>query len=251
MLEVRIGAAWVLALALAGGDARAADFLCPSPSGEPSRDEAEARRMFHEALAIEAGDPHGALEQLRCAQQHADKPAVALRRATVEERLGNKAEAIASFEHYLDLAGEEAPDREQLRARIEALRGEAPPDEGPPSEPEPVEEGDRNAFVAGWVLTGAGVALAVAGAVFLGVAKQQSDEVHGIEPGTQAWTPDAQHTFEAAQRNQVIGIVGLAVGGAAAVGGVVLSVTMRPRPGDPPVTARLSPAGLVLSGRFD
>lgn len=209
-----------------------AEEPCPEPSGDASADEDSARRMFDSGLALEPSDPQGALVELHCAQKHADKPAIALRIGTIAERLGNRREAITAFEHYLELAGDSAPDRRQLSARIATLRGEL---EGERSKPvkrdaPPIEEGDQGIFVAGWVLTGAGLVLAIAGGVLLSVAKEQNDEVEALQPGTVAWDSDeARGTFEAAERNQALGIVGLAVGGAMMVGGVVMSVLSRPR----------------------
>lgn len=211
------------ALAIVLTASRAHGLVCPAPTQDPERDEEVARKMFNDALALEPSDPNAALERLRCAERHADKPAVALRIGTISERLGFDAEAVAAFEHYLELAGDSAPDREQLNARIASLRKKM-------REREMEEGGDERLFVTGWVVSGVGIAVGVAGGVLLAIAKQQSDEVRAIEPGTVAWDSDeARGTFEAAERNQALGIAGLVVGGALIVGGVLLSVFTRPQ----------------------
>ncbi|HZO15938.1 MAG TPA: hypothetical protein VFB62_21845 [Polyangiaceae bacterium] len=202
---------------------RAHGFDCPAPSHDPERDEEVARKMFNDALALEPSDPNAALERLRCAERHADKPAVALRIGTISERLGLYADAVAAFESYLELAGDSAPDRDRLKARIASLRKKM-------REREAEEGGDQRLFVTGWIVSGVGIGVGVAGGVLLAIANEQSDEVRGIEPGTVAWdSEEARGTFEAAERNQALGIAGLVVGGALIVGGVLLSVFTRPQ----------------------
>jgi hypothetical protein len=247
----RVLGMWLAALLVTSHARAAFAFDCAAPSGEPSEDEESARKMFNDALALEASDPKDALERLRCAQRHADKPAIALRMGTIAERLRDRREAIAAFERYLALAGDSAPDREQLRERIVGLRRElererAKPAPAPAPAPQPTSQGDEGVFIAGWVVGSVGVGVAIAGAVLLAVAKDQSDSVAAIPPGTVAWDSDeARDTFEAAERHQALGIAGLVIGGALIAGGVVMTVLSRPR-----VSVALGIDRMVVGVRF-
>jgi len=208
----------IVTLALTG-PAQAEDGSgCPEATGDPTHDRAEAKKLFERALMMEPSDPAQALEHLRCADQLAPRAAIALRMGTIEERLGNLGAAADAFERYLELAGEHAPDKEPMAERIRGLRAQVEAQEHQP-EQQAMPDGDepgssRTQAVAGWVLGGAGLAFGILGAALLGAAKGHSDSVHEIEPGTTAWTSDeASGTFEQAETEQAVGIVGLAVGG--------------------------------------
>jgi hypothetical protein len=210
-------------------------ITCPEDTGRRGEMERKGQRLFDEALRREPADPRAALELLLCVQRFADKPAVALRIGTIAERLGKLDLAVRSFERYLALAGAAAPDREEMSAHIRQLRdklgrSQPPPAEPPPQrEPEPSpppEHAERKPPIFGWGLAAGGGLLMVVGGVLLYSAKQRSDDVQAIEPGTTLWNSEAARSeFEQAKREQTLGIVSLALGAAAATAGAVLVVS--------------------------
>lgn len=208
----------------------AEERVCPTDTGNPREMEAKGRTLFDEALRREAADPRGALELLTCAQRIADKPAVSLRVGLIAERLGNKRLAAESYERYLALAGDAAPDRVELTRHIEKLRSalaEAPP--RPPADPPPAVAPDppvperKSSPTLGYVTVAAGSALLIGGGILIASAKFKSDDVHAIAPGTTFWnTPEARGELDAAKRQQTLGIVAVAAGAVAAGVGVWL-----------------------------
>jgi len=215
------------AVTLAPAAAHAERVECPADTGNAREMEQKARALFEEALRREASDPRSALEILSCIQRFADKPAVSLRLGIIAERLGNKKLAVISFERYLALAGDTAPDRTEMQQHIEQLRSqlgivEPPPPPKPEPTPEPTvpQEQGRSA-TPGWLLTGGGAALMAVGGVLLLSAKSRNDDVHAIEPGTTFWnSAQAKDELDTAKREQLFGIIGLAAGAATAAVGV-------------------------------
>lgn len=206
---------------------------CPDDTGSAREMERKGKALFEEALRREPADPKGALELLLCVQRFADRPAVALRIGILAERLGKLELAIRSFERYLALAGDAAPDRAEMTAHIAELREKlaAPPpvEPEPTPAPEPQPEpppGETKPPIAGWALAAGGGGLMLLGGVLLFSAKQRSDDVHDLEPGSTFWnSEEARSEFDQAKREQTLGIVSLAVGAAAATVGVVLIVS--------------------------
>jgi hypothetical protein len=223
------------ALLLVAATAQAAPFECPEDSGRPREMERKGQLLFEQALRREPADPSGALELLLCAQRFADKPAVALRIGIVAERLGKTALAVRSFERYLALAGNAAPDRAEMQAHISGLREKLAPAQpvpdpepapDPKTEPQPQPDTGAPPPIAGWALAGGGGVLMVLGGVLLWTAKQRSGDVHDIEPGTTFWNSgEARAEQDQAKREQTLGILGLALGAATATIGVVLVIS--------------------------
>lgn len=232
--------------------AAAAPVACPEDTGNRAEMEKRGQELFEEALRREPADPAGALEILRCVQGFADKPAVALRIGIVAERLGQIELAVLSFERYLALAGDAAPDRTEMRAHIARLR-EKLAEPAPPAEPQPRPRpqpppAERQPPIAGWALTAGGGALMLLGGVLLWTAKQRSDDVHDIEPGTTFWnSEEARAELDQAKREQTLGIVSLVLGAAASTVGVVLIVSAE---SDVSATAIATPGGAAGSVRW-
>lgn len=222
--------------ALAASAPAVAAVECPEDTGKPKQMERKGKLLFEEALRREPADPAGALELLLCVQRFADKPAVALRIGILAERLGKTQLAVQSFERYLALAGSAAPDRDEMQDHIERLRAKLPkqtepekPEPQPEPTPTPEPPGDTEEPkppIAGWALAGGGGVLMILGGVLLWTAKQRSDDVQDIEPGSTFWnSEEARSEHEQAKREQTLGILSLAVGAAAATVGVVLIAT--------------------------
>lgn len=217
------------------------DETCPSPpfpTGQAA--ENRARKIFQRAVTLEAGSPREAFELYQCARKLSDKPVLALRLGTLGESLGETDVALAALSSYLELAGSDAPDAEEIRKRIEALRQKkrretpsvevtgTPIEEPPPSEkaaPSSTRRG-RGRTVAGLVTLGAGAVVAGVGGYLLYDARAKSDALAQTPPGRVFWdSPDGQGKLDQAKSRQTVGIVGLSLGGALAVTGVVLLLT--------------------------
>lgn len=220
------------ALLVAGlaSTARAEVPACPTDTGNPRQMEQKGRALFEEALRREAADPRAALEILTCVQRIADKPAVSLRVGLIAERLGNKRLAAESFERYLALAGDSAPDRAEMTEHIRQLRSEvsAPPppprkEPEPGPEPTPPRPPDQPSPTLGYVTLAVGGALMIGGGLLLLSAKSRNDDVHALEAGKTYWnSPEAKGELDAAKREQTLGVVGIAAGAVAAGIGVWL-----------------------------
>ena len=219
--------------------------------------------MYDQATQREAADPEGALVLYRCAQALVHRPAIALRIGTVEERLAHAQAAVDAFESYLALAGRDAADAPEMRRHIEQLRERiasaaqgAPGVEAgaAPAGPAPEPKDDLKVApsvhasppLAGWVIGAAGLGLAAAGGVLLAVALHQSDEVAALPRGT-VWGTGAAGTYDAALRNQTLGLAFVAVGAAGLVAGaIVLWIGGKPVE----VRAMASPGATAISGRL-
>ena len=216
----------------------------------PPGDEKKAQELFEEALRREPADPKRALDLLSCAEELVDKPAIALRMGIIAERLGQYELAVKSFERYLALAGDTAPDRVEMRghiARLEEKLAKPPPVEEPVPVA-PIPDQPKKTPIAGWALAGGGGVLMVLGGVLLWTAKQRSDDVHAIEPGTTLWnSEEARAEFDQAKREQTLGILSLALGAAASTVGVVLIVSAE---SDVSATAVATPDGARGSVRL-
>jgi tetratricopeptide (TPR) repeat protein len=215
----------------------------PCPPRPASRSEAErlARQLYERAQEREAAQPEEALATYRCAQSLVDRPAIALRLGTVAERLGKIEVAIAAFEHYLELAGNDAPDRGEMVRHIESLKSRPREPEGAkarapetstPTQPFPTQPAPRATRpFSPWIGAGviaAGAVAAGVGSVLLVIAKSQSDEVQDLPQGTTWASSEAQGTYDSAQTNQTAGLFALAGGAVAAAVGAVLLVVARP-----------------------
>jgi hypothetical protein len=204
-------AAGLLAAALGVGEAEATQPPDCTRSGSEEQRDARARKLFEEAVALEATDARAALARLECADALVDRASVALRIGIVAEGLGLGPQAARGFERYLALAGDDAPDRGEIRRRIEALQGREPKPDAGPRAPGPEEELPRP---AGLIVAGVGAAVALAGGALLVAAKIHNDEVHEPKDPKPAWNgEEGSELLEQAELEQTLGIAGLVAGG--------------------------------------
>jgi hypothetical protein len=193
--------------------AGARPFSCPSVSDQDRIE--QARTLFEDALKLEASAPDEALARLECAASFIDRPAIQLRIGVICERLSLPDRAVAAYRRYLELAGDSAPDRQAMEARIDKLRSHVPA---------PASAGRR---IAGWVVFGSGTAIAIAGAALLGSAKALNDRAHAVAPGTVAYdSSEVRGRLDRAEVHQSLGIGGIALG--VAMTGVGLAIALTP-----------------------
>lgn len=145
------------AVALSPAIGSAQDPEPEATNASPSRDE-EARSLYEAGrAAFESGDLERALEHFERSYQLSMRPELLFNMANVQDRLGHDADALRSFESYVDLAPEDAPAVAFANGRIAALTERL----RPPAEPSAGE---------GWsdLEVGAVVALAAGGALVVG-----------------------------------------------------------------------------------
>lgn len=178
------------------------------------------------------------------------------------DRIRRDARALEAFEQYL-AARPDAPERAAVEARISVLRAAVAEREAQeareaearaeiatePTEPEPATpengvDASQSTSPAGWIVLGGGGAVAVAGAVFLGLAEARAAEVRDAQEGT-PWAR-VRDAHAQADSFAIVGGVLLGAGAAAAAAGLVMAFTL----GEAQVEAALAPGGAVARGRF-
>jgi len=183
------------------------------------------------------------------------------------DRMRHDADALAAFQQFL-AAEPESPNAAEVRGRVafleralatSATTADTPPAAEPstasaetttpeaptPSAPPPAASSDPGA--APWVLIGVGGALAIAGAVLVGLGFMDVSTVENAADGARYATvrdADQQATPLIAS-----GFAGLGVGVVLAAIGVVLAVS-GPSSGERAATLRLGPGSIVLQGSF-
>jgi tetratricopeptide (TPR) repeat protein len=275
------GVALGAALLVAGFAGRASAAWTPtSPDGCPARpaDPVAARALAGEmftrgAERAAAGDDQEAVVLYSCSYSIAPHPNALYNLALAQEAAGQLADACIVLELYLRQAPEaiNRPDAEELLAELRSLvteSGDTPTDTPPPALPPlPSEDvvaaegatdegGVSDTGLAGWILLGAGVALAAGGGTaFAVLAAQEKSLVLDPVPGT-PWSDIAPHqdTYDLYSGLE-IGF--FAVGGAAvAVGAALLLVDLGTESESPPVLIAMpligpGMVGLSWSGSFD
>jgi hypothetical protein len=256
-----VGGAMFGSVMIVAGGARGDDaFRCPERPMETAAAERLARTLFEDAVAREPADPEGALARLRCAQRAADRPAIALRIGTIHERMGRLDDAAAAFERYLELAGKDAPDANEMREHVARLREGARRSRTPAAGPPPAREQQAPARggqsverplippVISWVVAGLGAATMVTGVVLLVDAAAKDESVHELQG--QRWSDDAAGpTHDAAKTEQAFGIAGLVVGAVLGAAGLSSALSGKPSVTVTPAAAR-GPRGARLAIHF-
>jgi hypothetical protein len=172
--------------------------------------------------------------------------------ATCRERAGDLAGSVEMLERYLSERSD-APDRRTIEGRIEQLRARAQGGgaEEPPPEPavpgaEPVPSQGGGADPTPWIVLGIGGAVAVAGAILLGVAASEASRVTGATDGSR-WE-DLEGVASSAQAMWAAGWATLGVGLAAAAAGIGWGIAAGS--GGERAELRIVPNGVVLAGAF-
>lgn len=172
------------------------------------------------------------------------------------EKLGDVETAIDMYQRYVDWPSE-VPNREEVAAKLAALRAALPaepapePDPGPagpaaaaapgpdpsPGRSAPPDERETDLRVPGWVAVGAGAAGMIVGGVLLGLANGKKDEMEAVDG--EVYDPEKHDAIiEDGRRYEKAGWISGGVGLGVAATGVVLILASR-RGGD----RRGAPAG--------
>ncbi len=205
-----------------------AGSLQAQPPTPDSHDD-EARGLFLAGrAAFDGGRYEEAMGHFERAYELSRRPGLLYNIGHTAQLMGTRDRAIEAFEQYLEL-NPEGDRRETVEARLAVLRRE--PDPAPdgqtdvvetpqdiPTEqaPDPVEAPSRAGPIA---LVAGGAALAIGGAVSLGLAASSANTVTDAPQGT-PWS-DVEGDHDAAVRRRGIGIALAGVGVALAAVGMV------------------------------
>ena len=258
---------------VAAGAVALALLLSPGLGGRACAQEGaddEARGLFLAGqAAFDAARYEDALAYFRRAHERSARPELLYNVAIAADRLRHDDEALEAFEGFLAGTPPDAPQRRDVEARIAVLREAiarreaatelAVSDAEPVANPEPEIRGGAGSSraggragrtrrtIGGWSLVGGGAAVAVAGAVLLGVGRAEADRVEHAVPGT-PW-PDVAGAAASATWMSPTGIALTAIGAAAAAGGVVWLALDGPDTGAD-VQVGVALGGMRISGRF-
>lgn len=216
----------------------------------------EARSLF-EAGRSAYGDGRfdEALGHFRRSYELSHRPQLLYNIGQCQDRLRHDAEALATFEEFLT-ALPDAPQRAEVAARLEILRtaverdraAEAAVETEPavteepvlapviPSEPDP----------APWIVLGVGGAVAVAGAILLGVGYAN---VAAVESAMNVPFSSVRDAYDSAPALTGAGWAALGVGVALAGVGLVWGLSSGGG-GNDHAHLRISPTGIAVSGSF-
>jgi len=211
--------------------------------------DAEARALYTAGeVAYSEGRYESARDYFQRAFDMSGRALLLFNIGSAAEHLRHDEEALRAFERYLAETPEDAPNRVAVAARIEILRRtigttaeateateteatETEPTETEATETEPTEteatvgpsHADDGPGAGPWVLVGVGAAVAIAGAVLVGVGFANADTVANAPDGV-SWT-ELSGAYESAPILEGVGFALIGVGAAAAVGGVIWAVT--------------------------
>lgn len=222
--------------------------------------DAEARNLFEAGeVAYSEGRYESALDYFRRAHELSGRPLLLYNIGTAAEHLLRYDEAVAAFDRYL-VEVPDAPNRAAVESRLTILRGhlaEAEADEPAPVEvatPDPVDTtpsppppAGGGTDVGAFVVLGVGGALALGGAVLVGVGYADAMSVSGAPLGS-TWST-VSDAYSRAPILEGVGFALVGVGVAALAGGIGWAVAGSGS-SETTVTAWADPtgAGIVVGG---
>jgi tetratricopeptide (TPR) repeat protein len=261
-----------LGWALAIGLVIATPTLVRAQGADESMD-TEAHALFEAGrTAFSAGRFVDALAHFQSAYDLSHRAVLLYNIGQCHDRLRHDTEALAAFEGYLE-AIPDAPQRGEVESRIAILREATarsattattetqtetetevtppvvtPPDEPPQSEAAaPVAE-SHDAGAGPWVLLGVGAAVAIAGAILVGVAFSDISTVENA-PANSDFSA-VRDAYDQAPVLSGVGWASLGVGAAMAVVGIVWGVAGSSSGGGEHAELHVVPGGLSLTGAF-
>ncbi len=206
-----------------------AALVVMAPAGAlASETDVELAKKFYKlgAELYKRGDYKRALEQFKESHKYSKRPELLYNMGRCEEGLGHRGAAIKHYKAYLMSKPANAAEVSALVKRLEAKvkADEEAAKKKPQPEPEPEAKPGRPLRLAGWVLTGVGVAGLVAGGVLGGLAMGKQSEVEDDYKNKKLTYPEMQSELDAGEGMELGAIIGLAVGGAVAATGAVLLI---------------------------
>jgi tetratricopeptide (TPR) repeat protein len=217
-----------------------------------------ARQHYKDGLAhYDAGEYDQAIAEFRQAWDATHSPPLLFDLAQCYRLKGDTAQAARLYHAYLS-AFPEAPNRDDVEARLRELEGPLFPARAKPvcAAVAPAHEIDRTAGhgkkVSGLIVGASGVAMA-ATAVYFGLrAQDDADQIGAIVARQGKWDATARALYDDGDRAQTTANVLYIAGGAAVVSGAVLywlgwrdahatNLAIAPLPGG---------TAIALSGRF-
>jgi len=229
-----------LILSLAFGSWLGAGSASAQPSDSPAADtDAEARNLFEAgAAAYDAARYRQAYRYFAEAHELSGRDALLYNMALAADRARMDAEALAAYRAFLraEPTSDRAGQARRRIAEIERLQA-----------PQPTNEPAGEDVSAGWIVFGAGLAVAVAGGVLVGVGVADRDSVEGA-PRDTPWA-DVAEANDRAPILMNVGLVALVSGLAASALGVTLAL-IEDGDDDEAIEVSVGPGGVSLRGRF-
>lgn len=252
-----------------------------------SGSDAEARRLFEAGrAAYEAENFDEAVRNFRRAYVFSPRYPLLYNIGQAELRAGNDAAALEAFEGFLRQAPADDARRGEVEERVRVLRAmgvtattgtvAATPTETTTTETvtetttetvaetetvtetesstatttttTPTDAGGGGPGAGPFILIGGGAAVAVVGAILMGVGASDASAVTGAPDGAM-WS-DLEGRAGAANTEFGVGLALLVVGVAAAGGGVIWAVAGSGSSSDSSASLRLGPGSLSLEGTF-
>jgi tetratricopeptide (TPR) repeat protein len=195
-------------------------LLIPSIA-EAGEDTDLAKQHFVLAEKLyQRGDYEGALQNLEKSYRHSGKPELLYNIARCEEQLGQLEKAVEHYRAFLKARPSGGPE---IEARIQNLQRRLEQRSARSGPPRSIPR--RSLRLPGWILVGVGGALVVTGAVLGWRASEQASDLEAASrQQPKAYFDDHESTQSAGRSLQTGAILGLAIGGAAAVAGTVLLI---------------------------
>lgn len=232
-------------------------FAAAQPTSEADE---EARTLFGLGdTAYQQGRYRAALEYFQQAYDLSHRPQLLFNIGQAADRLRDDARALAAFEAFLAEVPD-SPQRSATEARVEILRNavaartaapvqaETTPEPEPAPEPAPSRETQsEGSSVPGLVITSAGGALLVVGAIFVGLGAKDASTVEGARDGSSF--SSVEDEYDRSGTRITVGSILAGVGLAATTTGIILAVRGG-RDDEPSVAVRVHPNGLSIGGRF-
>lgn len=191
--------------------------------------DAEAHALFSAGeVAYGEGRYAAALNYFRQAYEMSGRALLLYNIGSAAEHLRRDEEALDAFERYLAETPEDAPDRVAVAARVEILRTELAEQASISATPvatarTPPPAHEDAPDLAPWITIGAGGALAIVGAILLGVGYADAATFQAAAPGSM-WSSVAS-AHDDAPILEGTGFALLGVGVAAAVAGLIWQLT--------------------------
>lgn len=213
----------------------------------------EARQLFEAGdVAYQNGRFDRAYEYFRQSYELSNRALILYNMGLSAELARRDEEALEAYRGYL-AAVPASEVHARVRTRVEVLEARvASGDADPPAASDDgggasqSTEGGGSDGLGGWLLFGGGLAVAITGAVLVGVAASDVDRVQNA-PQDAAWA-DYEESASRAEPLSIAGGVLLGVGAAAAALGIVLAVTSGGS--DESVALRVGPTSLAVTGSF-